>query len=76
MREFTYLVLGLALMSGGVFLLIRRRKLFNKNDREVGGYQDFPLDLPNHIKMAGFGLVLLGCGSLSIYRAIVGCFAF
>lgn len=72
--EMMFVVPGLALIGAGLFLLIRLKELFNKTDQETGGYQDIPFDLPNHIKMAGFGIALIGFGCLSIGKALVGWF--
>ncbi len=71
MREFGYLVVGLALIGAGVFLLVRRRELFNQSDPEIGGYRGFWFDFPNHIKMAAFGLALIVFGGLCIYKAMI-----
>lgn len=64
-------MLGFALICAGVFLLVRRRVLFNKANRDVGDNRETWYDIPNHIKMFVFGLGLIGFGCLSIYGAIV-----
>ena len=60
MKILAQIVVGIAFVCAGLFLLRRRRVLYSKNDVETGGYRDQPFDFPNHVKMLVFGLTLMG----------------
>ena len=50
MKILAQIVVGIAFVCAGLFLLRRRRVLYSKNDVETGGYRDQPFDFPNHVK--------------------------
>ena len=79
MRGFVlFVVLGFAFIGAGVFLLTRRRVLYDRvRELKTNSWKrDFSpwyarYDFPDHIKMLVFGLGLIGLGCLSIYGAFV-----